>query len=263
MSPINATNCYYYTKEESPVDTGDATAKSVDEFVDGTVAALLGKAFVDGTEYPVIGTFPADYTKVDAAIEEAGLLNKEEYKNYNAVEDAINAVVRGKTIAEQTTVDGYAAAIENAINALEYKDADYTKVDAAIDKANALNKNDYKDFSGVEAASRLLSVVKILRAGVGATVGNAAAAGVADGYLADRALVAGDEQHLHLGGVAGMSAHGHLHPLGDDGPFLVDAAAHGGLGTGNDGFRYVQQPSRSLSSLARRATSRSTLYFSS
>ena len=211
----------------------------------------------------VIGTFPADYTKVDAAIEEAGLLNKEEYKNYNAVEDAINAVVRGKTIAEQTTVDGYAAAIENAINALEYKDADYTKVDAAIDKANALNKNDYKDFSGVEAASRLLSVVKILRAGVGATVGNAAAAGVADGYLADRALVAGDGQHLHLGGVAGMSAHGHLHPLGDDGPFLVDAAAHGGLGTGNDGFRYVQQPSRSLSSPARRAASRSTLYFSS
>ena len=98
------------------------------------------------------------------------MLNKEEYKNYNAVEDAINAVVRGKTIAEQTTVDGYAAAIENAINALEYKDADYTKVDAAIDKANALNKNDYKDFSGVEAASRLLSVVKILRASVGATV---------------------------------------------------------------------------------------------
>ena len=30
--------------------------------------------------------------------------------------------------------------------------ADYTKVDAAIAKANALNKDDYKDFSGVEAA---------------------------------------------------------------------------------------------------------------
>lgn len=81
------------------------------------------------------GLFPADYTKVDAAIEEAGLLNKEEYKNYNAVEDAINAVVRGKTIAEQTTVDGYAAAIENAINALEYKDADYTK-DQVLSKQN-------------------------------------------------------------------------------------------------------------------------------
>ena len=33
-----------------------------------------------------------------------------------------------------------------------HKDADYTKVDAAIAKANALNKNDYKDFSGVETA---------------------------------------------------------------------------------------------------------------
>ena len=35
---------------------------------------------------------------------------------------------------------------------MTYLPADYTKVDAAIAKANALNKNDYKDFSGVEAA---------------------------------------------------------------------------------------------------------------
>ena len=33
-----------------------------------------------------------------------------------------------------------------------HKDADYTKVDAAIAKANALKKDDYKDFSGVETA---------------------------------------------------------------------------------------------------------------
>ncbi len=36
--------------------------------------------------------------------------------------------------------------------AMTYLPADYTKVDAAIAKANALNKNDYKDFSGVESA---------------------------------------------------------------------------------------------------------------
>ena len=36
--------------------------------------------------------------------------------------------------------------------AMTYLPADYTKVDAAIAKANALDKNDYKDFSGVEAA---------------------------------------------------------------------------------------------------------------
>ena len=45
-----------------------------------------------------------------------------------------------------------AKAIEDALAALQYKDADYTKVDAAIAKANALNKDNYKDFSAVEAA---------------------------------------------------------------------------------------------------------------
>ena len=36
--------------------------------------------------------------------------------------------------------------------ALEYKPADYSGVDAAIGKAEALNQEEYKDFSGVEAA---------------------------------------------------------------------------------------------------------------
>ena len=35
---------------------------------------------------------------------------------------------------------------------MTYLPADYTKVDAAIAKANALNKDNYMDFSGVEAA---------------------------------------------------------------------------------------------------------------
>ena len=95
---------------------------------------------------------PADYTKVDAAIAKVNALNKDEYKDFTAVEAAVNAVVRDKNITEQSEVDAMAKAIEAAIVALQYKDADYTKVDAAIAKANALNKNDYKDFSGVEAA---------------------------------------------------------------------------------------------------------------
>ena len=94
----------------------------------------------------------ADYTKVDAAIAKANALNKDDYKDFSAVESAINAVVRDKNITEQSEVDKMAKAIEDAIAALKYKDADYTKVDEAIAKANALNKNDYKDFTGVEAA---------------------------------------------------------------------------------------------------------------
>ena len=95
---------------------------------------------------------PADYTKVDEAIAKANALNKDNYKDFTGVEAAVNAVVRDKNITEQSEVDAMAKAIEDAIDALQYKDADYTKVDAAIAKANALNKNDYKDFSGVEAA---------------------------------------------------------------------------------------------------------------
>ena len=95
---------------------------------------------------------PADYTKVDEAIAKANALNKDNYKDFTAVEAAVNAVVRDKNITEQSEVDAMAKAIEDAIAALQYKGADYTKVDAAIAKANALNKNDYKDFSGVEAA---------------------------------------------------------------------------------------------------------------
>ena len=95
---------------------------------------------------------PADYTKVDEAIAKANALNKDNYKDFSAVETAVNAVVRDKKITEQSEVDAMAQAIEDTIAALQYKDANYAKVDAAIAKANALNKDNYKDFTGVEAA---------------------------------------------------------------------------------------------------------------
>ena len=94
----------------------------------------------------------ADYSKVDAAIAKAEALNKNEYKDFTKVEEAVNAVVRGKNITKQAEVNAMAKAIEDAIAALEYKDADYSKVDAAIAKAEALNKNEYKDFTKVEEA---------------------------------------------------------------------------------------------------------------
>ena len=63
----------------------------------------------------------ADYTKVDAAIAKANALNKDNYKDFTGVEAAVNAVTRGKNITEQTEVDAMAKAIEDAINALDWK----------------------------------------------------------------------------------------------------------------------------------------------
>ena len=81
---------------------------------------------------------PADYTAVDEAIanvpEDLSVYTEESVK---ALNDAIDAVVRDKDITEQATVDGYAQAINDAISALEYIAADYTKVDEAIAKVPA------------------------------------------------------------------------------------------------------------------------------
>ena len=98
----------------------------------------------------------ADYTKVDEAITKANALKKDNYKDFTGVEAAVKAVVRGKNITEQSKVDAMADAINNAIADLQYEDADYTKVDAAIKKANALKKDDYKDFSGVKNAVKAI-----------------------------------------------------------------------------------------------------------
>lgn len=94
----------------------------------------------------------ADYTAVDEAIALANSLNSDDYKNFTYVEIAINNVVRGKNITEQSSVDLMAKAINEAISGLVYKDADYSKVNAAIAKANSLDRNDYKDFTAVDAA---------------------------------------------------------------------------------------------------------------
>ena len=145
------TNCYFGacgTTER----IGAATEKPDKDFTNGTVAGLLGDAFAQARNYPKFKDSPADYSAVDAAIAKANARNKDNYKDFSAVEAAVNAVARGKNIAQQAEVDAMAKAIEDAIAALQYKDADYTKVDAAIAKANALNKDNYKDFSAVEAA---------------------------------------------------------------------------------------------------------------
>ena len=138
----------------------DESVAALNTAVDGVVRgkAFVSQANVDAMAQAIEDAIAAlqykdaDYTKVDEAVAKANALNKDNYKDFSAVEAAVNAVVRDKNITEQSEVNAMAKAIEDAIAALQYKDADYTKVDATIANANALNKNDYKDFSSVEAA---------------------------------------------------------------------------------------------------------------
>ena len=75
----------------------------------------------------------ADYSKVDAALgnipKDLSVYTEESVANLNAAKDA---VVRDLDITKQAEVDKMAEAIQNAIEALQLKKADYSKVDAAL-----------------------------------------------------------------------------------------------------------------------------------
>ena len=110
-----------------------------------------GWSFVNGQI--LCGAEPADYSAVEAA--KAAIptvLTVYTDESVAALNTAVDGVVKGKAFVSQANVDAMAQAIKDAIAALQYKGADYTKVDEAIAKANRLNKDNYKDFSAVEAA---------------------------------------------------------------------------------------------------------------
>ena len=157
-SPI--TNCYF-ADANSAIKNQYETAKpkaleevQTEGFKDTLNAGdpANGWIFREG-ETPLCGAEPADYSAVDAALDNIPTdLTAYTDESIETLSAAIEAVIRGKVIAKQAEVDAMAAAIERAISDLTFKPADYTAVDAAIAKANALNENDYIDFSAVKAA---------------------------------------------------------------------------------------------------------------
>ena len=144
------------TFDQSSCGTAVSNFTSADVLAGLQTNAGAGVEWVAGIGHPTFSwdsrNIPADYTAVNDAIASAEAIDGSLYANYGDVEAAINNVDRSKSKMQQADVDAMAQAIENAITALQYKDADYTKVDEAIAKANALNKDAYTDFTAVEAA---------------------------------------------------------------------------------------------------------------
>lgn len=130
---------------------------NADALVDALNAnAHSGVTWIKGGGHATFGwdtiTVPADYTAVDDALNAVNALVRDHYVDLTAVDDAVNAVVRGYSIARQSDVDAMALALQNALNGLVLKDADYTAVDAALARAAALNRDDYLDLTAVDAA---------------------------------------------------------------------------------------------------------------
>lgn len=128
--------------ENSAYYMGAKSSKEATAIFDSVIAKLLSMTYAG-----------ADYTEVTEAKKRIPSdLTLYTDETVQALEDVLKDVKYDLDITQQDTVDGYADAINKAINQLKYKAADYTEVDKAIEKANKLNKDNYEDFSKVEDA---------------------------------------------------------------------------------------------------------------
>lgn len=121
---VNALNA---AKEAIVWDLDDSRQEEVDQFAENLKAALDGLTLK-----------PADYSTVDAALAKVSNdLSIYTEESIQPLQTAINSVESGKTILDQAEVDGWAAAIENALAGLQVRKADYSKVEEAIKKIPA------------------------------------------------------------------------------------------------------------------------------
>ena len=129
-------NNYWYTDDKykaTPLDEGvnKAAGTAVSDFKSADVLKGLkdhagaGIEWVAGIKHPTFvwdkRNISANYSAVDAAIAEAEAHKGGRYTNYDAVEKAINAVDRNKSVLEQADVDQMAKNIRDAIAALVEK----------------------------------------------------------------------------------------------------------------------------------------------
>ena len=129
----------------------------VDEWADNIRTARIALVKAPAADYTDVNAAVAEFEKLDSSLYTAASVKK--------VEDAIAAVDYTLNENFQSTVDAYADAINAAIDALELKPApgagDYTAVDAAIAKFNAIaDKSVYTDASVKAVEDAIAAVVR-------------------------------------------------------------------------------------------------------
>lgn len=141
------------------IDKNDYTEESVKTLEDALTKAIAAKtsteqatvdAAADALEKAIKGLVKKiDYSKLEAQITKAEALNKNEYteNSWKNLEDALTKAKEARTAKEQATVDAAADALEKAINALEKKAIDYSKLNEQIAIAQKIKKGNYTDQS--------------------------------------------------------------------------------------------------------------------
>ena len=159
------TNCYFAVENLGIKNQNEsATEMSQDEMKNEAFAAALnngdnsnGWSFVNGQV--LCGAEPADYSAVEAAMAAIPTdLTVYTDESVAALNTAVDGVVRGKAFVSQANVNAMAQAIEDAIAALQYKGADYTKFIEAI--AAFVTKVETSPFSDVSTSAYYYEAVK-------------------------------------------------------------------------------------------------------
>ena len=156
MNRSTIQNCYYNIQNTAK-NTESAASLTIDDMkTDSFLNVLNGSSNVwtkRNNDTPACGAEPADYSNVYEVLgnipADLSIYTDESVANlYSAVE-----ALRGyRDLAQQSDVDKMTNDINDAVEALVYKSADYTELDKAEEAAKALNKDDYEDFSEVERA---------------------------------------------------------------------------------------------------------------
>ena len=156
MNRSTIQNCYYNIQNTAK-NTESAASLTIDDMkTDSFLNVLNGSSNVwtkRNNDTPACGAEPADYSNVYEVLgnipADLSVYTNESVANlYSAVE-----ALRGyRDLAQQSDVDKMTKDINDAVEALVYKSADYTELDKAEKAAKALNKDDYEDFSEVEKA---------------------------------------------------------------------------------------------------------------
>ncbi|HIU36206.1 MAG TPA: hypothetical protein IAC53_06370, partial [Candidatus Fimenecus excrementigallinarum] len=89
----------------------------------------------------------ADYTAYNAVVEKANALDRSLYADTTELDRLLGEDISGLTILEQDIVDTQTRAIEDALNSLVFKPADYTEYNKAVEQAKALDRSLYEDLT--------------------------------------------------------------------------------------------------------------------
>lgn len=138
------------TVSEIDLNLKNLTQEQVDEWANEINYALSSLEYL-----------PADYAAVGEALARARGIDRSLYTadSLLALDSLVLSIDYNANITRQAEIDSLAADINSAVDALVYREADYSPVNTAVSKALAVNQNEFTESSFANLQAALQNVV--------------------------------------------------------------------------------------------------------